>query len=356
MLTIRAVNVNDALPLAMLHLADAGKLVQCRPNIGGSAVIEYPSPVCTEYARPRERVLFDPIRDANPYFHFFEALWILAGRRDVKFLERFNRRIAAVSDYGVVFHGAYGYRLRNQFEDDQIETTVKLLANDKLSRRAVLQIWDSIHDAGSASKDVPCNDLVMLKVRNYADGPALDITVCCRSNDIVWGAYGANVVQFSMLQEYIAARIGVNVGTYRQVSDSFHVYADNPFWQQYRSEQPKGGLWGRVDQYSIHDNVAPYPLFAQPVEFDYDLAVFFSAFDNGISPLQAAYQSATFKDVVLPMYESHTLYLGKQYQTAMGSIDRCAATDWRMGCGMWLARRFMRAEAARLARPQVQGV
>ena len=32
----------------------------------------------------------------------------------------------------------------------------------------------------------------------------LCMTVCNRSNDMLWGAYGANVVHMSMLQEFVA--------------------------------------------------------------------------------------------------------------------------------------------------------
>jgi hypothetical protein len=54
--------------------------------------------------------------------------------------------------------------------------------------------------------------------------PVLDLTVCCRSNDAIWGAHGANAVHFSVLQEYLAARIGVGVGTMYQWSNNYHAY------------------------------------------------------------------------------------------------------------------------------------
>ena len=36
----------------------------------------------------------------------------------------------------------------------------------------------------------------------------------------------------SMLQEYVAGRLGVAVGAYNQVSDSLHVYTDLPVWER----------------------------------------------------------------------------------------------------------------------------
>ena len=44
---------------------------------------------------------------------------------------------------------------------------------------------------------------------------------------MLWGAYGANAVHMSVLQEYIAASLELEMGPYYQVSDSFHVYENN---------------------------------------------------------------------------------------------------------------------------------
>ena len=90
---IHARNVNDAWPQAIHLVADAGVMQETR---AGSAMV-VPHPVATVYAKPAERVLFDPVRDANPIFHHFEALWMLAGRDDADWLDRF------VSDFSARF-------------------------------------------------------------------------------------------------------------------------------------------------------------------------------------------------------------------------------------------------------------
>jgi thymidylate synthase len=272
MLVIRARNVNDAMPKALQNLGWAGIKRESRAG----TVIEYPEPVATVYQQPRERVLFNPHRDANPFFHFFEALWVLAGRGDVGFLARFNVRMREFSDNGKTFHAPYGRRLRSMARktidvtkgetDDQVSLVCKMLRDSPQDRRAVLQIWDAGWDLGASSKDIPCNDMVFCK-----RGPEgeLNIRVCCRSNDAVWGAYGANAVQFSVLQEYMAAHIGCPVGTYTQISDSLHVYMDNPFWDFFMNTTQHGATY---DAYQVAD-VQPFPLFTQPKEFDADLLV-----------------------------------------------------------------------------------
>jgi hypothetical protein len=50
------------------------------------------------------------------------------------------------------------------------------------------------------------------------------MTVYNRSNDLVWGMFGSNVVHFSMLLEFIAISVGVSIGTYTQVSCNPHIY------------------------------------------------------------------------------------------------------------------------------------
>src|SRR5882724_11989202 len=90
-------NVNDIWDQAK-HLLNKNHVV--RPSRVGE-VWEYPTPVVTEYLNPTERVLFNPLRNANPYFHFFEGLWMLAGREDVAWISQFNDRMKEFSDDGI---------------------------------------------------------------------------------------------------------------------------------------------------------------------------------------------------------------------------------------------------------------
>ena len=40
--------------------------------------------------KPHRRILHNKDRDANPFFHLMEALWMWAGRNDAKFLSQFK--------------------------------------------------------------------------------------------------------------------------------------------------------------------------------------------------------------------------------------------------------------------------
>ena len=336
-------NVNDALVKGVQLLKEGGRP---QPSRAGGT-LEYPEPVCTVYERPLERVLFDPVRDANPFFHLMEALWMLAGRRDVAWLARFNQRMATYSDDGVVFNAAYGFRWREQFQlaaahggkfGDQLTAIVRLLRSDPDSRRAVLQIWDAEADLGVPSKDLACNTQAMFKIR----GGRLSITVSNRSNDIIWGCYGANAVQFSMLLEYMAARIGVETGQYRQVSDSFHAYDE--VW-------PK--ISGIAERYDgdpyIRGEVSVYPLIAAADAFDADLKRWFDDPPDRLSfeqwdreARQDAWRNPYFIRVATPIYNAWFAYKRKDREAATKWLDRCGATDWRRAAREWLERRRLR--------------
>ncbi|MBL8550603.1 MAG: hypothetical protein JNJ73_11520 [Hyphomonadaceae bacterium] len=333
---IRARNVNDAL-VKGVELMRAGAVRQASRN---GATLEYPEPVCTLYERPAERVLFDKVRDANPFFHLLESLWMLEGRRDVAWLARILPRMADYSDDGKVFNAAYGYRWRNQFSlkaggGDQLTAIVELLRRDHDTRRAVLQIWDASADLAVNSKDLACNTQAMFKVR---DGK-LNMLVSNRSNDMVWGCYGANAVHFSVMQEYVAARVGVALGAYRQVSDSFHAYEDT---------------WGKVsdiagryegDPYE-QGEVSAYPLAAAPEDFDAELHRWFENPPDALNAAQweaetkpGAWKNPFFPRVATPMYRALFAFKDKDREGAHAWLDRVAATDWQRAGREWLQRR-----------------
>lgn len=347
MYTITARNVNHALPVALAYLAEEGRVHDSRYG----ETLRLPRPVATTYEMPLERVLYDPDRNCNPFFHFFEALWIIAGREDLSFLQQFNSRMTEFSDDQINFHGAYGMRLRGDpvIGGDQIEKAIEILYEDGDTRRCALQIWDHTLDLGAQSKDIPCNMMAALKVQ----AGKLDMTVFNRSNDVIWGAYGTNVVQFSMLQEYIAERAGWAVGTYTQISNDFHVYKSNPFWQFYMEHygrqrmrtvldpygdgSTKNLLYDLMDMKSDYSAVTPYPLFAGR-DFDDQLYTFFEAWDTKQDISHVSYHSHAFEAVVRPMFEAWRAYKAGAYTECENLINIIAAEDWRLACDLWFHR------------------
>jgi thymidylate synthase len=342
---INAVNVNDALGKGLHYLQLHGVN---RPSRNGSVLVA-PGPVTTSYNRPIERVLFCPIRDANPFFHLMEALWMMAGRNDVAFPAQFNSRISSFSDDGEKFNAAYGHRWRSHFSHDQIRWAIKELRFDPNSRRVVIAMWDpgyrrtefhpgaGVDDVAgdhlaidSSSKDVPCNTHIYLWVNNGQ----LDMTVCNRSNDIVWGAYGANAVHMSVLQEIIATALGREIGFYYQMSNNYHLYTDvvnNDQLAVRAISAMENNLYTRSTL--VSDVV---PLMSE------DLDTWFKDLDLFLQcdPVRTAprFEDDFFKTVAFPMYRAWALRK-RGDGGVLETLDRIKSTDWRLACMAWVARR-----------------
>lgn len=192
----------------------------------------------TILTNPYRRLVGGKDRNINPFFLLAEAMWIFYGRKDVRFLTLFNKNMENFSDDGKVFHAPYGFRLRHwgvRSEDkfcednlhaaqgyDQIADAIKMFENNTNTRQVVLSIWNPDFDLGTKTKDIPCNDIIMLKIRNGK----LITTIQNRSNDLHWGL-PTNIFQFSFLSEMIAACLGIELGTQTHNSQSLHVYEWN---------------------------------------------------------------------------------------------------------------------------------
>ncbi len=335
MKTITVKNVNIALEAALWHLKVSGVVADSR----NGKVLMAPTPVTTCYLKPTERVLFSAMRDANPFFHLMESIWMLAGHNDVAFPNRYASQIAAYSDGGIVLYGAYGHRWRSAFGKDQLSMLIKTLTKNPHTRRAVLAMWDGGRDLWAAdadSLDVPCNTHAYFS----AVHGKLDMTVCCRSNDAVWGAYGANAVHFSMLQQFIAEAVGIPVGVYYQMSNNLHIYIERPDVQRLFVNDIGDIRYLPDDRYNSYTHMEPVQLI-QPQErwedFLIDAEVFLSDPDG-----DTIFMTEYFNDVVAPMQIAHSAYKVGDSAGAYAAACNIAAFDWRIACIEWLNRRTNR--------------
>jgi hypothetical protein len=293
-----------------------------------------PEPVTTIYQKPTERVLFNPKRDANPIFHLMESIWMLAGRNDVAFVSQFNKNMVNFSDDGEVFNAAYGHRWRRHFGFDQLEAVIKMLTHDPESRQAIVQMWDAA-DLMKNTKDKCCNMQVIFDLR---DG-SLNMTVLNRSNDIWWGAYGANAVHFSMLQEFIASALKRPVGVYRQVSHNLHLYTKLYDASEFINIPPSeydGGQYADTPQNDNPQFVTPRPIMdnAEWRRFLWDCDTFCEDPFNSLR----VYNHSFFKSVAVPVAMvayTRKRKLGDGYFWA----DQIEAEDWRLAVESWISRR-----------------
>ena len=338
---IHANNVSAALAGGLLYLREHGVAEDSR----NGKVLVAPGPVVTTYQHPKERVLFSPVRDANPWLHVMESLWMLAGRNDVGFLTYFTKRFAEYSDDGATLHGAYGFRWLEHFGFSQLDAVIHELTVNPQSRRAVLAMWDPEVDTamygiggatGRTGKDYPCNTHIYFDLR----GGGLNMTVCCRSNDLWWGAHGANAVHFSFLLEYMAARLNAPVGLYRQFSNNYHLYDwAVPHDKIYSTAIDIVANQGYREPYGstrLYGGTVPL-MTTNERTWREDLETFLEDPDG-----DQKYTEPFFETVAAPMFVAWRQRKDKDGDGRVAAAH-IAAPDWRRACLEWIDRREARA-------------
>lgn len=347
--TFRGENVNQLFPEVLEELSLAPDF----PSRNGP-VKRLVMPTIITYTKPHERILYSQIRDANPFFHFFETLWMLAGRDDLAFLTQFNPRMAEYSDDGKLVRGsAYGVRWRRWFGFDQLNSLVDRLRKDPYDRRNVLTMWDAFSDVEIDSKDVPCNTHCYFNYRPSEDDTpgCLDLTVANRSNDLIYGCMGSNVFHFSFLLEYMAGRLGMKMGCYHQFTNNLHIYTENPTAK--RCLDLLDDVFNEADPWEnalvAYYPKGHYPLFeegANPDGWDHELEFFLR---TG-SEEDFIYAHSFFPKVALPLLRAHTEYKSKRYPAnlegsrarislARAWVEVCEDGPLRRACMEWLDRR-----------------
>ncbi|MFW6173057.1 MAG: thymidylate synthase [Elusimicrobiota bacterium] len=112
---------------------------------------------------------------------------------------------------------AYTVGGRVVFHFDQIDKVVEMLKKCGFTRRAQAITWQPPRDM--ASDDPPCLNRLWFRINNNK----LNMNIHIRSNDAYKAAF-LNMYAFTELQKSVADRVGVEVGEYIHIADSFHIY------------------------------------------------------------------------------------------------------------------------------------
>lgn len=308
-------------------------------------VRRFAEPVMLINTEPTNRVSLSVARDANPFFHFMEALWMLGGMNEVAPMAFFNSGISQYSDNGRTLRGtAYGYKWRSHFGYDQLAMAIERLKANPQDRRVVLTMWDPVGEwRNPDSKDLSCNLQVIFGTRTINGVVFLDMEVTNRSNDIVFGCLGSNVFHFSFLLEYVAFHTGYQVGRYYQVAFNLHGYTDNPaFKRVYESASAPNAVenddWFRWEKARNPALLREMGLTADPTI----IANFVRTGDPGGDPY--------LQHVGVPLYEAYRVFklkskgLNVPDQSRIGlAIDmarQCADEDLAFAGAAWLGRRL----------------
>lgn len=285
-------------------------------NTRNGPVITIPEPVLLTILRPDCRVITCHTRNANPFFHVMETVWMFAGFKTVGWISQFNKRMQEFSDEddlgSRVINGAYGHRWTVQWNNQIIEI-IKRLREDPTTRQLVLTMWDPMIDLYQRHwKDRPCNTHIYFRVKHGT----LNMTVCNRSNDYIWGMMGANAVHLTYLQEFIARAADLELGTYTVMTNNLHFYLN-----QYRNTDDL------INTVSV-DTVYPcqrYPILQK----DEDWTGFFHQCRDFVRGNFQNVKNQWLLKVALPMYKVYLEYATPQL---------IEAEDWRIASTRWLQR------------------
>lgn len=224
---------------------------------------------------PRKRIVTSYGRVLNLPFALAEVIQILTGQNDAQALAFYNSGIIDIQGDGprgtphwqdsvLRFNAAYGERLRSYEafwrtpqgvvateQVDQLEHVIETLKQDLDSRQASIVLSHPVYDNYTMNtRDRACNVYAHAMIR---DGK-LNWMQVIRSNDAVWGI-PYNVIQWSHVQEWVAASLDIQMGHMFIVQDSFHVYED------------KYAECAAVEYFDMYDYLEMVPLRMEANEF-----------------------------------------------------------------------------------------
>lgn len=178
-----------------------------------------------ELDNPIERVVYSEERKINLTFQFAEFFWYISGDDSLSFIGYYAPNMRKYSaDQKTLKGTAYGSRFYKRLSNGrtQIETVIELLNKQPETKRAVLQIYEAEELSDQNNIDVACTLSLQFLIRNGK----LNCIAFMRANDMFVGM-SSDVFSFTMIQEYIARRLGVEIGTYYHVVGSSHIYEVN---------------------------------------------------------------------------------------------------------------------------------
>lgn len=162
---------------------------------------------------PRKRLLQNKERRLSPYYALGEWLWYMSGSNSLEFISYYAPSMWKYSDDKKTLNGAYGKRIKHQLEE-----IILMLKKKPNTRQAIITIFD-VRDLNYESLDIPCTLNLHFLIRDNK----LHLIVNMRSNDIYLGL-PYDIFAFTMIQEYVASMLNVELGSYYHHVSSLHYY------------------------------------------------------------------------------------------------------------------------------------
>jgi thymidylate synthase len=170
---------------------------------------------------PTNKVITNKERNWNEEYAAAEWSWYLSGDPRVTTLGELYGKIPAIwknmADKNGEVNSNYGYQWRR---NDQLENVINILKHGYDTRQAAISIYDG-KEINKYEFDTPCTYAVQFTV---VQGK-LYMSVYMRSNDL-WYGFCNDQYQFASLQEMVADRLNLPVGTYYHHAHNLHLYND----------------------------------------------------------------------------------------------------------------------------------
>lgn len=170
---------------------------------------------------PTNKVITNKERNWNEEYAAAEWAWYLSGDPRISALGELYGKIPPIwrrmADENGEVNSNYGYQWKR---NDQLENVINMLKRNNETRQAAISIYDgkAIHQYAT---DTPCTYAVQFTIVQSK----LYMSVYMRSNDL-WYGFCNDQYQFASLQEMVAERLNLPVGTYYHHAHNLHLYND----------------------------------------------------------------------------------------------------------------------------------
>ena len=207
-------SLDDIMRCVLEHILKEGQ--EIHPSKGPAYEL---SGVLLELTNPLARISRTETK-GKPFSCLGELFWYLAQTKDLSFISYYLPAYKAYAD-GQEIYGGYGPRLFDWHGINQFANAIEMLRRKPDSRQAVIQLFDA-RDIIEPHKDIPCTCTLQFLVR----GRQLHMLTYMRSNDSFVGM-PHDIFCFTMLQEIIARTLSFELGQYKHMVGSLHLYHES---------------------------------------------------------------------------------------------------------------------------------
>lgn len=201
---------------------------------------------------PMDNLVYNEFRLASPYYIAQEYYWYLSGNNNVEEASKMSKFWNKIANDDGTVNSNYGKYMFKDLEPDkdnipntQWNNIIQILKDDPDSRKALIQL----PIAGTKyTKDTVCTSSFQFIIRE----DRLYMTTYMRSNDLMKG-FTNDIPFFTSMQIKLAQELGVELGWYRHVVGSLHIYESDFIENSNKVFMKSGKRFGFVYPYTVKE-------------------------------------------------------------------------------------------------------